>query len=293
MSYLSETQCRVCKSRKNRYLFQKKGYTIVKCISCGLRYVLNNLEPDFLIKLYSQKYFTDPNNSGYGDYFFEKEYLKRTASKRLKKIRQFKSDGRRLLEVGSGPGYFLSVARKEYNVTGVELSAYASQYAKEYMGLDVFNGTIQEAHFGQSTFDIVTMWDVIEHVADPLSIMKEVNRVMRPSGGLVLTTGDVSSVLCRLQGKRWRLYDPPYHLSYFSRSTICRLLESAGFTVKRIEHTWENHSLRYICYALCDYYDKKIFRVLKEITQRTKLGNFSIHLTGFDIMTVYAFKKGE
>ena len=133
-------------------------------------------------------------------------------------------------------------------------------------------------YFESSQFDLVTMWDVIEHLADPMLVMKEVNRIMSSSGLLTLTTPDAGSVLAKLQGKSWRLYDPPYHLCYFSHKTIRRLLEASGFTVASIKYSWESHTLRYIFYALCNYYNNWLFRALKAITQKTIIGNIPIYL---------------
>ena len=134
---------------------------------------------------------------------------------------------------------------------------------------------------------------VIEHLDDPMLVMKEVNRIMSSSGLLTLTTPDVGSVLAKLQGKSWRLYDPPYHLCYFSHKTIRGLLEASGFTVAQIKYAWEWHTLRYIFYVLYDYYDNWLFRALKAITQKTIIGNIPIHLTAFDMMIVFAFKSRE
>ena len=288
-----ESSCRLCESTSKRLLFKKKGYSTVQCTNCAFVYLSVTPDKAFLDNLYSQSYFKGEDDSGYGDYLLEKEQVEKTASKRLNQINSFTQNGKTLLEIGAAYGFFLNVAKELYTVTGVELSTHASQYASDCLGLNVINGTIHESNFESSQFDLVTMWDVIEHLADPMLVMKEVNRIMSSSGLLTLTTPDAGSVLAKLQGKSWRLYDPPYHLCYFSHKTIRCLLEASGFTVARIKYSWETHTLRYIFHALCDYYDNKLLRVLKAITQKTIIGSIPIYLTTFDVMTVYAFKSRE
>ena len=117
--------------------------------------------------------------------------------------------------MGAAYGFFLNLARQSYDVKRVELSTYASRYAKEKLRLDVFNGTIQEVNLEPSSFEIVAMWDVVEHLTDPILAINEINRVMKPSGLLALSTPNVGSILAKLQGKNWRLYDPHTILAIF------------------------------------------------------------------------------
>jgi SAM-dependent methyltransferase len=90
---------------------------------------------------------------------------------------------------------------------------------------------LQEAAFEPALFDLVTLWDVIEHVADPLAVLTEVARVLAPGGKVVLTTGDIGSAYARRHGVRWHLLTPPWHLYFFSRATLAGLAARAGLKV--------------------------------------------------------------
>jgi SAM-dependent methyltransferase len=142
--------------------------------------------------------------------------------------------GGRLLDLGCAAGFFLIGATEHYEATGVEVSAYASRYARDEFGLRVHTGEIFDAPLADEEFDVVTMWDVVEHLADPTGVLADVARVTRPDGLLVLTTGDVEGPLAHRDLEHWDLMCPPAHLLFFSRLTLELLLNSAGFQVERI-----------------------------------------------------------
>ncbi len=98
----------------------------------------------------------------------------------------------------------------------------------------MLTGELAEAGLGDGEFDVVTMWDVIEHLRDPRAALAEVARVTRAGGLLVLTTGDVDGPLARRDLEHWDLMHPPGHLTFFSQRTLELLLNRSGFEVERI-----------------------------------------------------------
>ena len=286
-----EITCPLCKCPRSKRLFNKNGYFLVSCGYCGHVYVPIKPENNFFEKLYSKEYFSDEKTSGYGDYFAEKRAIELTAKSRLKRLDAFKIKSRRLLEIGCGTGFFLNVAKDSFHVTGVELSDFAALYAKKYFNLNVYQGTLDKASFTFSSFDVVVIWDVIEHIVDPIGLITEIKKILCPKGLLVFTTPNTSSFLCMLQNKSWRLFDPPYHLNYFSRKNDVKMLDSIGFKVLKIESTWEWHSFGYLFHALWVYHNKKLFRGLGKFLRKSRLGKINIPLNLFDIMTIYAIKE--
>ena len=138
--------------------------------------------------------------------------------------------GRRLLDVGAYTGIFVDVAgRAGFEAEGLELSRWAAAQGRA-MGLRMRNETIEERARSGARYDAITMWDVVEHLADPRRDLGHAFALLRPGGRLVLSTVDAGSALARLLGARWPwLMD--MHLFYFDRRNLTSMLEEAGFRV--------------------------------------------------------------
>lgn len=172
--------------------------------------------------------------------------------------------GGRLLEIGCACGFLLVAARERgFRVRGIEMSAWASQYARDTYGLDVHTGTLEAAALPAESVDVVVMADVIEHLFDPAATLREIRRILAPGGRLLLLTPDVGSLLARLAGPRWwGLLDDHYY--YFSRQTLRRLLEREGFAVERIRALGRVFPLAHWAFKLAPY-----SRALEQTASRT------------------------
>jgi len=135
---------------------------------------------------------------------------------------------RTLLDVGAYCGYFLDVAREGgFRPEGLELSKWAAERARS-LGFEVHGETLADRAARGASYDTITMWDVIEHMADPRAELESVFGLLPPGGMLHLSTIDVGSPVARVMGRRWP-WLMEMHLHYFDRSTITRLLEEVGF----------------------------------------------------------------
>jgi 2-polyprenyl-3-methyl-5-hydroxy-6-metoxy-1,4-benzoquinol methylase len=248
--------------------------------------------PEELRTFYSAAYFQGGDErQGYHDYQALGVSMTATARLRLQDMARLCSPGR-LLEVGCAMGFFLRVAAQAgWDVQGVELSDYAAQAARDQFELPVTTGRLEDAQFPSASFDAVAIWDVIEHVPEPVSLVCEVARVLRPGGLVALSTGDVDSLLARLSGSRWHLYNFPQHLSFFSPVTVSRLLESVGLHVVRLHHAGAMYTLEYIAHRLKTVCPNRLTAWLSQILHDTWAGRWSIWLNLWDIMTVSAIKK--
>jgi SAM-dependent methyltransferase len=187
-----------------------------------------------LASLYSERYYVsyDSREQGYDGYVTEAENWRRTFRDRLGDL---PATPGKLLDVGAATGFFVEQARAVgWDAIGVEPSAWAADYARRELGVEVFTGTLESMKFGDQAFDVVTMWEVIEHLPDPMVTLDEIRRILRPGGRLVLSTPDSGSRVARASGKRWLGWRKvPEHLFFFDRPNLDRLLVRAGFTPVR------------------------------------------------------------
>jgi SAM-dependent methyltransferase len=225
--------CNACGADGPRERFVRDGYHIVECARCGLLYVGEDPAAIDFSALYDQAYYTGGREGVFADYVGQAPSRRAAARRRLWSLRQRVPRGR-LLDVGCAAGFFLAEAQAWYAARGVELSEYSSQFAREQLGLDVVTGTLHDAAFTAGSFDLVTLWDVIEHVPDPRAVLAEVARVLAPGGEVVLTTGDWGSAYAQRRGVTWHLLTPPWHLYFFSRATLARTAAAAGLRVVRV-----------------------------------------------------------
>jgi 2-polyprenyl-3-methyl-5-hydroxy-6-metoxy-1,4-benzoquinol methylase len=142
-----------------------------------------------------------------------------------------------LLDVGCGSASLLALMKQRgFRVMGVDFSSEAAAVAKQENGVQVVVGSLEDAAFPASSFDIVTLFHVMEHVTNPRDVLREVGRILRPGGSIVLQVPNIDSWQFRIFGARWYGLDIPRHLIDYSSDALLRLLAEAGFVVKRVRH---------------------------------------------------------
>src|SRR5207244_8297664 len=120
------------------------------------------------------------------------------------------------------------------SVTGLDFSAEAAAIAKAENGVDVAVGTLEEAHFPAESFDVVTLFHVMEHVTNPRLVLAQVSRVLKPNGVAILQVPNIESWQFKIFGARWYGLDIPRHVIDYSRNSMLKLLADSGFVVNRI-----------------------------------------------------------
>jgi 2-polyprenyl-3-methyl-5-hydroxy-6-metoxy-1,4-benzoquinol methylase len=223
-----EIDCPLCGSGSHSTLFEKQGFTFVRCDECALVFVNPQVREEVLLG----EYRTAATNDLWFDVLTSERQLELDRKKFgeiLELLNPYRSSGR-LLDVGCSIGLFLELARERgWEGVGLEPASRARAHARDVYGLDVRSVPLTEASFERATFDAVTLLSVLEHTTDPRGMLAECARVLRPGGALYVVVPNVESLACRVLREGTRTFDGRNHLVYFSSSTLTALLETAGF----------------------------------------------------------------
>jgi SAM-dependent methyltransferase len=277
-------ECVVCRGGNHRPLYPG----ILQCGDCNHVFADLRMTDAELLTLYSRGYFFGEE---YSDYLADREVLRKNFRLRLKTLQRYLDPGRhhRLLEIGSAYGFFLELVRERFDAVGIDITADGTRYAKEVLRLNVIHGDFFTHDLGDGEFDVVCLWDTIEHLRDPNLYVEKISRHTRPGALLAITTGDVESVVARAKGEKWRLLHPPTHLHYFSRRTLGRLLHDGGFDVISTRYCGFYRSLDNIAHNILVLRKKR--RALYDLLKRSGLTRWHCYLNVYDIMYLIARRR--
>lgn len=227
MQSTAVVECPVCRGHDLTVALRKHGADIITCRSCDLQFCANEPTAEIARSLYSEEYFNGAEK-GYVDYIGDEATHRQQARRYLKRIRDLGQRPGRLLDVGCAAGFFLDEARLQgWDVTGCEVSDFASRHAREVLGLPVVTGDYPNVDVGGKTFDLITFFNVLEHLPDARTVAERTWRMLSPGGKVAIETWDHSSLLARMAKSRWHQYSPAYVPYYFTRSALRQLWNTA------------------------------------------------------------------
>ena len=255
-------------------------HTIVECKRCGLVYASPRFDGHDIVDTYEAVEDTL--------YLEEREGRVLTFEHHLKPLEKLTGppDGRPLLDVGCYIGVFVELAAQHgWEAWGVDPSRWAVDRAQE-RGLQVVQGTLATASLPEAGFDVVTMWDTIEHLPDPAATLERAHRLLKPGGLLVVHTIDIDSLFARLMGSHWP-WLMEMHLFYFSRRTLGDLLAKRGFEVLSDRPQGRYLRLGYLSNRLAAL-APVVGRPVEWLVTRMGLRGTAVHVNLGDLVTVYA-----
>lgn len=231
---VEEVPCYLCGSDDAAILVRDPPFMVRRCRKCSLGYTSPRCRADHLASVYEQGYFENDTSEaiGYSSYARDAEAYVRTFRRKVPIIASHAA-GPKLLDVGCAAGSFLVAMREAgFDPHGLELAPAMVQHARENFGLSqVHQGTLDAAPWPSNSFHVLTMFDVLEHVPDPVGVLRQAHALLRPEGVLVLQTQDLSSWLPRLVGARWHHFKQVEHIFHFNPRTLATVLERAGFRI--------------------------------------------------------------
>jgi 2-polyprenyl-3-methyl-5-hydroxy-6-metoxy-1,4-benzoquinol methylase len=237
---LEERACPVCGAQDQTPLFRKEGYQFVTCGKCSLIFVAPSLKMEHLRELYAHQSYSDIVKALMDESnVYRRE---RFGSERVAIINKWSPQAagpRRLLDVGCATGFFLEAAKAAgWDVYGVEANPYAVDYARKN-GLDVRNEMIEDTTFAPGTFDAITLFEVIEHVHEPMAILRKVRDLLRPGGVAYVYTPNFDCAERLIMGQEAHFIWGSNHLQYFTPETMATAFQRAGYEVLH----WETQGL--------------------------------------------------
>lgn len=250
---------------------------IVKCLQCGLMYVNPRLKPELIFKGYSE---------GSDETFVSQApYRVNTFKRSLKQVHKLlpaemrarlgTKNKPKILDVGTAGGSFLKAAKDAgWDVYGIEPNKWLCNWAKKNYGIKVDQGDLFTQKYKDKSFDVVTLWDVLEHVPDPKKVLIECNRILRPGGVLVVNYPDMGSSIAKLMGRKW-VFILTVHLFYFTPKTIRKILNITGFDVMAMRPHIQRLSMGYLAFRMKPY-SEFLHKVSSKVVSTLRMGSLEI-----------------
>ena len=228
---LETVDCPICRRDGTRpfltardiNVFVPGEFELVRCAICGIVYVNPRPTAASIGEYYPSRYWAPPPPEG------AKPYLD-TGMRRVLALLTRRYPSGRVLDVGCGVGKMPAVMGElGLEAVGLEPYEHACKLARERYGLEVICATLQEADLPNSSFDAVTLFDVLEHVHDPVGDLRRAFELLKPGGSVFVKVPNLAALQARIFGRWWYCLDTPRHLFHFSPASLRRTLEAAGF----------------------------------------------------------------
>lgn len=228
---LAKVKCVICKNDKTELVFKNKGFNFVRCKVCGLIYTNPRLIEKKAEELYrgqkSIDIWTDVLTSP-----LQMEYDRKKFDMRLEMIEYYVKKGK-ILDIGCSTGHFLKIAKERgWEPYGLELNSRAAEYARKKFGLKNIKETILEkANYPSNYFSAAGLWGVLEHILHPDRVLKELYRVLKPGGVVIVSVPNANSLVARILHEKTSCFDGIVHLWFFTPKTLRRILEDKGYKI--------------------------------------------------------------
>jgi len=231
-------------------------FDLRKCRECALVFVDPRLSDETLTRLYDADYYF---STGWPYGSVASQVIELIQTMRRRRVERHVQSGS-LLDIGSGSGRFVHhMARHGWQATGIDFSPAAQAFACRNGGGNrngngngngnvgrFLCGSLDDHDFSPGSFDLITLWQVLEHIGEPRPLMRRSHELLRRGGLFVASVPNIEGLSSRLTGERWWGLDVPRHLVHYAPDTLRRGLEQAGFRVIHVHH----FSLQYDPYAL-------------------------------------------
>jgi len=229
-AYLEFVPCLLCgRSESIPVRHFNSNVELVKCLKCGFLYTNPRPTKNILAATYN-------HNTYYDTWWFRNGASRdRMWSRRLNIVKRCTPEVGKLLDVGTGTGDFLIMARKAgWDISATEISAWAGEYTAKKTGVSVYCGELTEADLPSGYYDLITFWHTLEHLTDPFAYLVEAHRLLNENGRLIVAVPNMNDIVYSPWKNRLTAYRQVFsarepHLAHFTPDTLRRMVEKAGF----------------------------------------------------------------
>ncbi len=246
-----DENCFICGAKNWKKLYEARDFLhdidgkfwLIECANCGLVTSYPRLSMDQLEKFYPDDYMAFPVSIDEETEWHKRADRQRGLNRRCSFACQAsgKNTGT-VLDVGSATGIFLKgMQDRGWESYGIEPSSYAANYAREQLKLNVTQGYLEDGLFQADFFDLVTLWDVFEHIPNPVDVLETIHKIIKPNGVLLITTPNSKSWDRYMFKEAWAGWDTPRHYYIYNQKSMVQLLNKHGFKFKRIKSFTNRH----------------------------------------------------
>jgi SAM-dependent methyltransferase len=235
---MESTRCPICAADDFGVVFEGPDwisrlpglFRMVRCLHCGLYYLNPRPDQKEIHRYYPHDYLAFQKSIEEETAFLKRMDRRYGIYKRCRSVTKVLPGPGKILDIGCATGLFLSgMQDRGWECLGIELNEQAATYARERMGLDIITGNFLEADLPDHYFDVISLWDVLEHLPDPLPVLEKISKIIRPGGLLVLNLPNPESWEAKRFGPLWIGWDLPRHLNLFPLPLLTSLLRTHGF----------------------------------------------------------------
>jgi SAM-dependent methyltransferase len=220
-----EASCPVCEGEAAGK-FQVDGFPVRECLECRHQFLDMIAPPDHVARIYNDSYFFD-GGAGYPGYLREREILRSRGARYAEIVNRHMPAGE-VLDVGCAAGFILAgFLDKGWKATGVEPNRTMAEEGRR-LGSNIICASFESVRI-DGKFDLVTMIQLIAHLAHPKLALKKAASLLRPGGHLLIESWNAESWTARLLGKGWHVYSPPSVLQFFTEGSVNKLVTECGF----------------------------------------------------------------
>lgn len=230
-------KCDICQDKRIYYLFSKDKYEYFICNNCKVTFIAPKPNYPHVYINNLSKYNSLKTEKAY---FLKKDVLTTRAINSVTILSQYKTTGH-LLDIGCSYGFYLKIFKEfGYITEGIDISKKAVNYALKKYNLRVYKKDFRTFRFSKKRYDIITLFDILEHLPNPRKTLSKINKLLKKNGIIIIQTPNIRSIIAKITGVNWFWLVTPQHIFLYSIKSLIILLESEKFKILHIS-TWDDY----------------------------------------------------